>query len=99
MMTRIRMTAVVVLLCMVAMVAGAVTAFAGEIKGNGGRITVHGASICAFSGQNDEYHEVSTEYPRVQSFGQDVRASVHAGEGPLGGVPGMACRVGPPTGG
>jgi hypothetical protein len=96
-MTHVRLTAVAVLLCMVAIIAVAATAFAGEITGNGTRKAVNGASICAFSGQNDEYHEVSTEWPRVQSFGQDVKVSVHAGEGPLGGVPGQACRGVPPT--
>lgn len=73
--------------CAVAMVgAGASAASAGEITGNGKRITVKGASICAFSGQNDEFQEGDRSAPRVQSFGQIVKAF-----GPMRGVPGVAC--------
>ena len=61
-------------------------AMAGEIAGNGTRITVQGQSECAFSGQNDEFHEEEGTWPRVQSFGQIVRFA-----GPIGGVPGFAC--------
>ena len=71
-------------------VVSAGAAQAGEIKGNGDRnVPIHmhpGNSLCAYSGQNDEYHELSTSYPRVQSWGQDVKAG-----GPMGGVPGTAC--------
>lgn len=73
---------------MVSMGAGA--AQAGEIQGNGTRnVPEHmhpGESICAYSGQNDEYHEEGTSYPRVQSWGQEVKLY-----GPMGGVPGFAC--------
>lgn len=69
---------------------GAVSAQAGEIQGNGTRnVPIHqhpGNSLCAYSGQNDEYHEVSEDEPRVQSWGQDVKVN-----GPMGGVPGTAC--------
>ena len=69
---------------------GAGSALAGEIQGNGTRnVPLHnhpGNSLCAYSGQNDEYHEVSTDYPRVQSWGQDVKVG-----GPMGGAPGVAC--------
>jgi len=52
---------------------------------------VNGKSICAFSGQNDEFQEGDSDAPRVQSFGQIVAAV-----GPIGGVPGQACN---PNGG
>ncbi len=52
---------------------GASAALAGEITGNGTPKTVHGRSICAFSGQNDEYHAGEEGAERVQSFGQEVR--------------------------
>lgn len=70
---------------------GAGVAQAGEIKGNGERnVPEHmhpGKSFCAYSGQNDEFHEdPDGEHARVQSFGQDVKAS-----GPMGGVPGTWC--------
>ena len=79
--------------CTAAFVAagGAGTAFAGEVTGNGKPLPVNGKSICAFSGQNDEYQAGDTSAPRVQSFGQIVRFT-----GPLGGVPGQACN---PNGG
>lgn len=83
--------AVAVAGCAVAMMGvGLGSAQAGEINGTGVRMfpihTHPGASICAFSGQNDEYYELGTEYPRVQSFGQIV-----AEIGPIGGVPGTDC--------
>lgn len=48
-------------------------------------------SICAFSGQNDGFHDPDAQHgpadtARVQSFGQYVKSS-----GPMGGVPGTAC--------
>lgn len=85
-------------LCAVAAVGlSATAASAGEIKGNGGYIfgengPLHGKSICAYSGQNDAFHDPThAEYPgdelnRVQSFGQIVKVA-----GPLGGVPGQEC--------
>jgi hypothetical protein len=77
--------------CTVAMMSvGWGAAQAGEITGNGKHMfpphTHPCASICAFSGQNDEFHELGPEFPRVQSFGQIV-----AEVGPLGGVPGTEC--------
>ena len=82
--------------CSVVMVSlGLTGAHGGETTGNGKRIFEPGQlpakSICAYSGQNDEYHEEGTDHPRVQSFGQVVKAV-----GPLGGVPGTACN---PSGG
>lgn len=79
---------------------GANSALAGEIQGNGIRnVPEHehpGQSICAYSGQNDEYHEVSADEPRVQSWGQNVKgAATDGGLGQYGGhagVPGEACR-------
>ncbi len=52
---------------------GAGTALAGEITGNGREKPVHGRSICAFSGQNDEFHAGEEGAERVQSYGQEVR--------------------------
>jgi hypothetical protein len=78
---------------------GAASAFGGEITGNGRWIAgdpslpLNGKSICAFSGQNDEFQLGIEGAARVQSFGQDVSASVHGGTGPLGGVPGTACNA------
>ena len=80
--------------------------FAGEITGNGKSLKVedskwgtglHARSFCAFSGQNDEYHQVSTEHPRVQSWGQIPKAMRDL-FGPLGYLPGQACNpnIGPP---
>ncbi len=71
--------------------AGSTTAVAGEVTGNGKPLTVNGKSICAFSGQNDEFQEGDSDAPRVQSFGQIVAAV-----GPIGGIPGQACN---PNGG
>ena len=74
------------------LVAGAGSASAGEITGNGEPLDVKGASICAYSGQNDGFHtQDPDDTDRVQSFGQLVKAY-----GPLGGIPGMACN---PNGG
>jgi len=70
---------------------GATAATAGEVTGNGKPLPVNGKSICAFSGQNDEFQEGDLGAPRVQSFGQIVRVV-----GPMGGVPGDACN---PNGG
>ena len=53
--------------CTAAFVAagGAGTAFAGEVTGNGKPLPVNGKSICAFSGQNDEYQAGDTSAPRA----------------------------------
>jgi hypothetical protein len=74
-------------LCAGVIVGGTGLSSAGEITGNGKRIEVHGTSICAFSGQNDEFHEIGDEYPRVQSFGQEKNEF-----GLPPGIPGFACR-------
>ena len=73
-------------------------ALAGEITGNGKWIAgspdnpLNGNSECAFSGQNDEFHLFPNEgWPRTQSWGQNVRGAVQAGEPAPGGVPGFAC--------
>jgi hypothetical protein len=73
-------------------------ALAGEITGNGKWIAgseeapLNGKSECAFSGQNDEFHLFpNEEWPRTQSWGQNVRGAVQAGEPAPGGVPGFAC--------
>jgi hypothetical protein len=84
--------------CVVAVGAfGATAALAGEVTGpfpNGkplwtgtnadGSHTLHGASLCAFSGLNIPSEDGDPS--RTQSFGQIVRYA-----GPLGGVPGTAC--------
>jgi ABC-type transport system substrate-binding protein len=78
--------------------AGAGSAFAGEITGNGKSLEpLHANSICAYSGLNDDPTGIDPNNGppgRVQSWGKDVKDSVLAGNGPLGGVPGEACRGG-----
>ena len=67
--------------------AGASTASAGEITGNGRYIhgtaddPLPGKSICAYSGQNDERQLGDESAPRTQSWGQDVEGSS------VGGIP------------
>ena len=57
------------------LLAGAGTAFGGEITGNGNWIAgspsapLNGKSECAFSGQNDEFQLGDTNAPRTQSWG------------------------------
>jgi hypothetical protein len=79
-------------LCALALVGTAGAASAGEITGNGKFKPVNGKSICAFSGQNDGYHDPEhQDFPgdnaRVQSYGQLVKAGLR-GQVPN---PGMAC--------
>jgi len=50
----------------------------------------HAASICSFSGQNDDPAEPGAG-GRTQSWGQDVKKEVQAGNPPPGGFPGVAC--------
>jgi len=60
--------------------SGANIAFAGEVTGNGQKSEFsQGASICKFSGLNDDPTAPGIEGGRVQSFGQLVRQL-----GPLG---------------
>ena len=76
------------------------SAFAGEVTGGKNPKPTpigaapdtdpHAASICSFSGQNDDPDEPGAE-GRVQSWGQDVKKAVQAGGSPPGGVPGAAC--------
>lgn len=68
--------------------AGAV--FGGEITGNGKSLEpLHGKSICAYSGLNDE---ITAEEPgRVQSYGQFVRMGLKGFIDGLGFSPGLAC--------
>ena len=54
----------------------------GEVVGH----TLHGKSVCAFSGLNIPSEEPNEPPTRTQSFGQIVRVA-----GPMGGVPGTAC--------
>jgi hypothetical protein len=78
--------------------AGTGSAFAGEITGNGKSLEpLHANSICAYSGLNDDPTGIDPDNGppgRVQSWGKDVKDSVLAGNGPLGGGPGEACRGG-----
>jgi hypothetical protein len=69
-------------LCSTVMGLGITGASAGEVTGNGRSLSIsgdpevtvlHGRSLCAFSGQNDE-PESLTEGGRVQSYGQIVRS-------------------------
>jgi hypothetical protein len=73
-------------ICVGVLGAGAASASAGEITGNGRLKPVNGKSECAFSGRNDGYFDGTEPGVRVQSFGQIVRFA-----GPLGGIPGQAC--------
>ena len=87
----------VAVLCAVVFAAvSASSAFAGEVTGKGDATGApeHANSICAFSGQNDDPEAPGAEGGRVQSWGQDVKEAVHAGNPPPGGVPGQACRGG-----
>ena len=76
---------------LISLSAGSV--LAGEITGNGKQTPIkfgQANSICAFSGLNDDPAGLDPDNGppgRVQSWGQDVKAN-----GPMGGVPGMACR-------
>jgi hypothetical protein len=74
------------------------SALAGEITGTGKSLEpLHANSICAYSGLNDDptgLDPANGPPGRVQSWGKDVKDSVLAGTGPLGGVPGEACRGG-----
>ena len=75
---------------MLVLTAGA--AFGGEVTGNGDKTDQNqGRSWCSFSGQNDRAVGEGPTDTRSQSFGQDVKLSVHSGEGTLGGVPGTMC--------
>ena len=86
--------------CGISVIAfGATAASAGEVKGNGGYIKppgtpLNGSSICAYSGQNDAFHDASqAESPmdaltRVQSYGQIIRTGERV---PAFLRPGSAC--------
>ena len=77
-------------ICAAALLAGAGTAHAGEITGNGKLTPVNqytANSICSFSGQNDSPDPTDPFEGRVQSFGQIVKLV-----GPIGGIPGTECR-------
>jgi hypothetical protein len=75
--------------------AGAGTAFAGEVTGNGDPTQgpAHANSICVFSGQNDTPND-PVEGGRVQSYGQLVKQGLKS-KVPS---PGVACRGGSNTG-
>src|SRR4051812_11789603 len=81
---------------------GANTALAGEVTGNGKPLwtnttdptlehTLHGASACAFSGQeDDQFFGGPAASSHSQSWGQGVRNTVPAGG--FGGLnPGLFC--------
>ena len=71
---------------------GAGVALAGEVTGSGVQEDQNqGMSWCSFSGLNDRLPGDGNATTQAQAFGQDVSASVHAGTGPLGGVPGTFC--------
>jgi len=96
-MLRIKALCVAVFCAAAFAAVGVGAAFAGEVTGpfpNGtplwtgtnpdGSHTLHGASVCAFSGLNIPSEDGDPS--RTQSFGQIVRYA-----GPLGGIPGTAC--------
>ena len=79
-------------------------AFAGEVTGNGKSLkqddgTLHGASICAFSGINDNYTGEKDMEPdedgftHVQAWGQ-LDQEVRAFLATIGLHPGDACKPG-----
>lgn len=74
-------------ICIAAFTAPAI---AGEVTGNGKSTPIQGASICQFSGQNDDPDSTDPENPggRTQSFGQDV---VHRDMDPTIFNPGDIC--------
>lgn len=79
-MKNLRQLAVTTAICATSVVAlGISTASAGEVTGNGTVKTVKGNSICAYSGQNDAFHDPTHgHFPgddliRVQSYGQIIR--------------------------
>lgn len=79
---------------MAVVTVGTSGAYAGEITGNGTFKPVVANSICAFSGQNDGFHDPThAEYPgdeliRVQSYGQIIRTGERL---PAFLRPGSAC--------
>ena len=80
MMKNLRRLAVTTVMCATSVAAvGVGTAGAGEITGNGNYKPVKAQSICAYSGQNDGFHDLAhAESPadalsRVQSYGQIIR--------------------------
>lgn len=84
--------------------AMATPSYAGEITGNGKSLkqddgTLHGASICAFSGINDNFTGEKDMEPdedgftRVQSWGQ-LDQEVRAFLATIGLHPGDACKPG-----
>jgi hypothetical protein len=100
--------------CAVAVGGGASAAFAGEVTGNGKPLwtnttdwnvevhTLHGASACAFSGQEDLQFPDSPDYDpaagHAQSWGQipkDFRDFLTT----VGSNPGIACNPTKSTGG
>ena len=91
----LRRVAVTTAICATSVVAvGASTASAGEVTGNGTFKPVNGNSICAYSGQNDAFHDpthghfVGDESIRVQSYGQIIRTGTRL---PAFLHPGSAC--------
>jgi hypothetical protein len=93
---------VAVTACAVAITCGStVAAFAGEITGNGKSLqiaphTLHGASICAFSGLNDSYSGDPTVpdesgFYRTQNWGQ-VSPEARVFLAGIGEHPGDACK-------
>ena len=94
-MTNLRRLAVTTVMCATSVAAvGVGTAGAGEITGNGNFKPVNAPSICAYSGQNDAYHDPThAEFPgdeliRVQSYGQIIRTGATM---PAFLRPGSAC--------
>ena len=101
--------AIAATVCAGAMTAfGSGVAFAGEVNGNGEELPLKGASICKYSGLNDE---INAEEPtRTQSYGTflqffgkgaapEMGVSPGAGTKPVKGMspsPGGACN--PTTG-
>ena len=82
-----RKRALSVAICASAIMAlSANAAIAGEIKGNGERIEVHGNSICAYSGLDDPDED---QFGRTQNWGQLPKFVKDGLKGV--GHPGVAC--------
>ena len=78
--------------CAAAMtVVGGGVAFAGEVNGNGKELPLKGASICKFSGLNDEINE--EEPTRTQSYGTFLQFFGKAAAADMGVAPGAGIKM------
>ena len=84
--------AIAATVCAAAMTAfGSGVAFAGEVNGNGKELPLKGASICKYSGLNDEINE--EEPTRTQSYGTFLQFFGKAAAADMGVAPGAGIRM------